>query len=128
MQIASNFNYLLFLSLNLLLTVQLLLFELVLQKFNLLQLRVKLQLKVVDDVAEVPSLVLKLFVLYLKSNYALRVIQPFLNGLLELFLKLFELVFVLNRLFFVNLLVLLGTLELRLRQRKLFLSFPQALF
>lgn len=108
--------------------MQLLLFELVLQKFNLLQLRVKLQLEVVDDVAEVPSLVLKLFILYLESNYALRVIQPFLNGLLELFLKLFELVFVLNRLFFVNLLVLLGTLELRLCHCKLFLSFPQALF
>ena len=58
LQIASNFHELLLLPLDLLLTVQLLLFELVLQQFNLFQLRVKLELKVVNDVAEMACFVL----------------------------------------------------------------------
>ena len=46
------------LAFDLLLTVQLLLFELVLKQLYLLKLRVKLELQVVDNIAQVPRLIL----------------------------------------------------------------------
>ena len=74
------------------------------------------------------SLVLQLLVLNLECDYAFRVIQSFLNRLLKLFLRLFELIFVISGLFFVNLLVFLSFFKFGLSLRELFLSLLQAFF
>ena len=65
-------------------------------KFNLFKLRVKFEFKVVDDVAEVPGFILKLFIFNFERDYSLLVVQPLLNRLLKLFLGLFELGLILN--------------------------------
>jgi len=64
-----------------------------LEQFNFLQLSVKLQLEVVDDVPEVSSLILQLFVLNLELDDSLGVRSALLNRFLELILDLFELGF-----------------------------------
>ena len=58
LEVAGELDQLLLLAFDLLLTVQLLLFEFVLQQLNLLKLSVKLELQVVDNVAQVPRLIL----------------------------------------------------------------------
>ena len=127
MQIGRQVDELLLLSLDLLLTVQFLLFELVLQQFNLLQLRVELQLEVVDDVAEMSRLILKLFIFDFESHYPFGVMKTLLNCLLELLLNLFQLVFILHGLFFVDLLIFLGPLELGLGLGERFLCLLYSL-
>lgn len=127
MQIGRQIDELLLLSLDLLLTVQFLLFKLVLEQFDLLKLRVKLQLEVVDDVAEMSGLVLQLLIFDLESHDPFRVMKTLLNCLLELLLNLFELIFILYGLFSVDLLIFLRPFELGLGLDKRFLSLLYSL-
>ena len=78
-----------------LLTVRLLLLQLVLQQLDLLQLRVELELKVLDHVAPPPGLVRQLLVLNLQLDYLGLVDPALLRHRLQLSLQLFNLIVVL---------------------------------
>ncbi len=71
--------------------MQLLLFQFILEKLNLLKLRVKLELKVIDDVSKVSSLVLEFPILDLERHDSLLIAQAFVDSLLQFFLQLLKL-------------------------------------
>lgn len=91
LQVPRELDQLLLLPLDRFLTVQLLLLQLVLQQLNLFQLSVELQLKIVDQVPEMPRFILQLFVFNLERDYSLRVVSALLDGFRQLSLQFFKL-------------------------------------
>ena len=62
--------------------MQLLLFQFILEKFDLLKLSVKLEFQVIDNVSKVSSLVLKFLILDLKRHDSFLIAQAFVYSLL----------------------------------------------